>query len=109
MKLGLIPFFVKACVAALKEHPEVNASIDGDDIVFYSACHIGISVSTPKGLVVPILKNSERLTFAGIEKEIEALAKKAREGALSIDDLRGIQHIFHRNKPILELSSRQRG
>ncbi|WP_194847934.1 dihydrolipoyllysine-residue succinyltransferase [Candidatus Neptunochlamydia vexilliferae] len=89
VKLGFMSFFVKACKAALHEFPDVNAFIDGEEIVYSTACHIGISVSTPKGLMVPVLRNAETLTFAGIEKEIQAFAKKAREGTISIDDLQG--------------------
>ena len=82
-------FFVKACTAALKELPDVNAFIDGDEIVFNNACHVSISVSTPKGLMVPVLRNAEKLTFAGVEKGIQEFAKKARDGTISIDDLQG--------------------
>ncbi len=89
VKLGFMSFFVKACKAALHEFPDVNAFVEGEEIVYNSGCHIGISVSTPKGLMVPVLKNAEKLTFAGIEKEIQAFAKKAREGSISIDDLQG--------------------
>lgn len=89
VKLGFMSFFVKACTAALKELPDVNAFIDGDEIVFNSACHVGISVSTPKGLMVPVLRNAEKLTFAGVEKGIQAFATKAREGKISVDDLQG--------------------
>ena len=89
VKLGFMSFFVKACTAALKELPDVNAFIDGDEIVFNSSCHVGISVSTPKGLMVPVLRSAEKLTFAGVEKGIQAFAAKARDGKISVDDLQG--------------------
>ncbi|MCB1109632.1 MAG: dihydrolipoyllysine-residue succinyltransferase [Chlamydiia bacterium] len=89
VKLGFMSFFVKACVAALKELPDVNAYIDGDEIVYNEGCHISISVSTPKGLMVPVLRHAEKLTFAGVEKGIQAFAVKAREGSISIEDLQG--------------------
>ncbi len=89
VKLGFMSFFVKACCAALKEFPDVNGYIDGDDIVYNDGCHISISVSTSKGLMAPVLKSAEKLTFAGVEKGIQEFAAKAREGKISIDDLRG--------------------
>lgn len=89
VKLGFMSFFVKASVAALKELPDVNAFIDGDSIVYNDACHVSISVSTPKGLMVPVLRHAEKLTFAGVERGIQTFAKKAREGSLSIEDLQG--------------------
>jgi len=89
VKLGFMSFFVKACVAALKELPDVNAFIDGDEIVYNNSYHIGISVSTEKGLMVPVIRNCEELSFAGVEKAILEYAKKARSGTIGIDDLQG--------------------
>lgn len=89
VKLGFMSFFVKAVVAALKAYPQVNASIDGDDMVLYNTYDIGIAVSTEKGLMVPVIRNSDKLTFGGIEQAINEYAKKARDGKISIDDLRG--------------------
>jgi 2-oxoglutarate dehydrogenase E2 component (dihydrolipoamide succinyltransferase) len=89
VKLGFMSFFVKAVVAALKQIPEVNAMIDGDEIVTFNTYDIGVAVSTERGLMVPIIKNCDQLNFGGIEKEIEKYSKKAREVAISIDDLRG--------------------
>jgi len=89
VKLGFMSFFVKACVAALKDLPDVHAFLDGDEIVFNHAFDIGISVSTDKGLMVPVVRDCEKLSFAGVEQAIQDYAKKAREGAISIDDLQG--------------------
>ncbi len=89
VKLGFMSFFVKAVAAALKAHPEVNAYIDGEDIVTFSSYDIGVAVSTDRGLVVPVLRGCDLLSFSGVEKEIEHFAKKAREAAISIDDMRG--------------------
>jgi 2-oxoglutarate dehydrogenase E2 component (dihydrolipoamide succinyltransferase) len=89
VKLGFMSFFVKAAVAALKQIPEVNAMIDGDEIVLFKTYDIGVAVSTERGLIVPVIKNCDLLNFGEVEKEIETYAKKAREGTLSIDDLRG--------------------
>ena len=89
VKLGFMSFFVKACCAGLKELPDVNAFIDGEEIVYNEGIHVSISVSTPKGLMVPVLKNADKLTFAGVEKGIQTFAEKAREGTISIDDLQG--------------------
>ena len=89
VKLGFMSFFVKACVAALQEFPAVNAEIDGDDVVYKHFIHMGIAVGGPSGLVVPVLKNAQELSFAGIEKAIGAYGKKARDGALKLDDLSG--------------------
>ena len=88
VKLGFLSFFVKACCVALKEFPEVNAYIEEEDIVYPETINMGISVSTPKGLIVPVLKQAETLSFASIEREVARLAQKAREGTLSIDDLK---------------------
>lgn len=89
VKLGFMSFFIKACVAALKELPDVNASIDGDEIVYNNSFHIGISVSTDKGLMVPVVRKCDQLSFAGLEQAIQDYAKKARTGSISIDDLQG--------------------
>lgn len=88
-RLGFMSFFIKASVAALKAFPEVNASIEGDEIVYSEGYHIGVAVSTEKGLMVPVLNGCEALSFGEIEKQLEAYAKKAREGKISVEDLRG--------------------
>ncbi len=87
--LGFMSFFTKAVCVALQEWPAVNAQIDGNEMVFNDYCDISIAVSTPKGLVVPVIRNAEELSFAGIEKEIRNLAIKARDGKLSIDEMQG--------------------
>ena len=89
VKLGFMGFFVKACVQALKEIPAVNAEIDGTDIVYKNYYHIGVAVGTDKGLVVPVVRDADQLSIAGIEKEIGELGKKARDGALKIEDMQG--------------------
>lgn len=89
VKLGFMSFFVKAVVSALKTFPEVNASIDGDEIVSFHTYDIGVAVSTEKGLMVPVMRDCDALTFGGVESALENFAKKARSGALKIDDLRG--------------------
>lgn len=89
IRLGLMSFFVKAVVAALKRFPVVNASIDGNDIVYHAYYDIGIAVSSPRGLVVPILRNADLMSIAEIEKSIDTLSVKAREGQLTLDDLVG--------------------
>ncbi len=89
VRLGFMSFFVKAAVAALKKFPVVNASIDGNDIVYHGYFDIGIAVGSPRGLVVPILRNADQLTFAQVEKSIAAFGKKASEGKLSLEDLTG--------------------
>jgi 2-oxoglutarate dehydrogenase E2 component (dihydrolipoamide succinyltransferase) len=88
-KLGFMGYFVKACCQALEEIPAVNAEIDGTDIVYKRYCHIGVAVGTEKGLVVPVLRDADRMSVAEIEKGIAALGKKAREGTLDIADLQG--------------------
>jgi len=88
-KLGFMSFFVKAAVAALKKYPIVNASVDGNDIVYHGYFDIGIAVGSPRGLVVPILRNADQMTFSDIEKKIADFGAKAREGKLSLDDLTG--------------------
>jgi 2-oxoglutarate dehydrogenase E2 component (dihydrolipoamide succinyltransferase) len=88
-KLGFMSFFVKAAVAALKKYPVVNASVDGTDIVYHGYFDIGIAVGSPRGLVVPILREADQLTFAQIEKTIADFGKRAGEGKLTIDELTG--------------------
>lgn len=89
VRLGFMGFFVRACVQALREIPAVNAEIDGTDIIYRAACHIGVAVGTPTGLVVPVLRNAERHGFAEIEREVAELGKRAREGTLEMSDLAG--------------------
>ncbi|MBB4065219.1 2-oxoglutarate dehydrogenase complex dihydrolipoyllysine-residue succinyltransferase [Gellertiella hungarica] len=89
VKLGFMGFFTKAVTHALKELPAVNAEIDGTDIIYKNYCHIGVAVGTDKGLVVPIVRDADQLSIAGIEKEIGRLGKLARDGALSMADMQG--------------------
>ncbi len=89
VKLGFMSFFVKAAVAALKKYPIVNASVDGNDIVYHGYFDIGIAVGSPRGLVVPILRDADTMTFADIEKKIADFGKRAGDGKLSIDELTG--------------------
>ena len=89
IKLGFMSFFVKACVVALKHFPAVNAEIEGDTIVYKNYYNISFAVGTDKGLVVPVLKNADELSFAEIEKNIKQISEKAKEGKLTIDDLQG--------------------
>jgi 2-oxoglutarate dehydrogenase E2 component (dihydrolipoamide succinyltransferase) len=89
VKLGFMSFFVKACIAALKEFPAVNAEIDGDEIVYKNFVHMGIAVGGPSGLVVPVLRNTDTMGFAEIEKRIGEFGKRARDGALKLDELAG--------------------
>jgi 2-oxoglutarate dehydrogenase E2 component (dihydrolipoamide succinyltransferase) len=89
VKLGFMSFFVKAAVAALKKYPVLNASVDGNDIVYHGYFDIGIAVGSPRGLVVPIIRNADQLSFADIEKTIAAFGQKAKDGKLSIDELTG--------------------
>ena len=89
VKLGFMGFFVKACVQALKDVPAVNAEIDGADLVFKNYYHLGIAVGTDKGLVVPVVRDADRLGIAGIEKAIADFGKRAREGQLKIDEMQG--------------------
>lgn len=88
-KLGFMSFFVKAVTSALKAFPEVNSYIDGENIVQRNYVDIGVAVGTDKGVIVPVVRNCDNITFAGIEKEIEGYAKKAREGKLAVADLQG--------------------
>lgn len=89
VRLGFMSFYVKAVVEALKRFPEVNASIDGDDICYHNYFDISMAVSTPRGLVTPVLRDCDQLSVADIEKGIKALAKKGRDGKLSMEDLQG--------------------
>jgi 2-oxoglutarate dehydrogenase E2 component (dihydrolipoamide succinyltransferase) len=89
VKIGFMSFFVKAAVAALKKYPVLNASVDGNDIVYHGYFDIGIAVGSPRGLVVPILRNADQMSFADIEKKIAEFGKKAGEGKISLDDLTG--------------------
>ncbi len=89
ISLGLMSFFVRASVIALQEYPDVNASIDGSDIVYRDYVNMGIAVGTERGLVVPVLKSAERMSFATIESEIKRVALSAREGKLGLDELSG--------------------
>lgn len=89
VKLGFMGFFVKACCQALEEIPAVNAEIDGTDIIYKRFCHIGVAVGTDKGLVVPVVRDADRLSLAEIERTIAELGRKARDGALDIADLQG--------------------
>ena len=88
-RLGFMSFFVKACVEALRKFPVVNASVDGNDIVYHEYYDVGVAVSTDRGLVVPVLRDADAMTFGEIEKSVVAYATKAREGALTIDEITG--------------------
>jgi 2-oxoglutarate dehydrogenase E2 component (dihydrolipoamide succinyltransferase) len=87
--LGIASFFVKAVIAALREFPRLNAEIQGDEMVLKQYFDIGIAVGAPEGLVVPVLRNAESLSFAGIESQIRDFASRAKDGTLTLDDLRG--------------------
>ena len=89
IKLGFMSFFVKACVAALKTYPSVNAEIDGDEIIYKNYYNVSFAVGTEKGLVVPVLNDADQLSFADIEKNIKNISEKARDGKLTIEDLQG--------------------
>ena len=89
VRLGFMSFFVKAAVEALKQFPIINATVDGDDILYHGYFDIGIAVSSPRGLVVPILRDADKLSFATIEKRIKEFGSKARDGSLSYEDLTG--------------------
>ncbi len=89
VKLGFMSFFVKASIEALKKFPAINASIDETDIIYHGYYDFGIAVSTPKGLIVPVLRDADQLDFAGIEKSIASFGEKARNNTLSYDDLKG--------------------
>ena len=89
VKLGFMSFFVKACIQALKDIPAVNAEIDGDDLVYKNFYNIGVAVGTEKGLVVPVVRNADLLSFAGVEKTIAGYGKKARDGQVTIAEMQG--------------------
>jgi 2-oxoglutarate dehydrogenase E2 component (dihydrolipoamide succinyltransferase) len=89
VNLGFMSFFTRACCIALSEWPAVNASIDGENIIYHEYCDISIAVSAPKGLVVPVIRNAESLSMAGIEKEVVSLATKARDNKLTIEEMTG--------------------
>ncbi|MEK8050533.1 2-oxoglutarate dehydrogenase complex dihydrolipoyllysine-residue succinyltransferase [Ideonella sp. DXS22W] len=89
VKLGFMSFFVKAAVAALKKYPVLNASVDGNDIVYHGYFDIGIAVGSPRGLVVPVIRNADQMSFADIEKKIAEFGAKARDGKLGIEELTG--------------------
>jgi 2-oxoglutarate dehydrogenase E2 component (dihydrolipoamide succinyltransferase) len=89
VRLGFMSFFARASILALHEVPEINAEIRGTDIVYRRHVHLGVAVGTDRGLVVPVVKQAERLDFAGIEREIARLAGRARDGALTLDELSG--------------------
>ena len=89
VRLGFMSFFVRACIAALQEFPAVNAEIDGDEIVYRSFVHMGIAVGGPNGLVVPVVRDADQLGFAGIERAIGDFGRRARDGALKVDELSG--------------------
>lgn len=89
IKLGFMSIFLKAATEALKRYPDINASIDGDDVVYHGYCDIGVAVSSARGLVVPVLRNTEFMSLADVEKTIGVYAEKARDGKLSIDEMTG--------------------
>ena len=89
VKLGFMSFFTKAVTAALEEFPAVNSMIDGEELLYHSYCDVAIAVSSPKGLMVPVLRNAEMMSFAEVEGGIAALAKKARDGKLSMEEMTG--------------------
>ncbi|CAL1329000.1 dihydrolipoyllysine-residue succinyltransferase [Candidatus Providencia siddallii] len=89
IRLGFMSFYVKAVVEALKRYPEINASIDGDDIVYYNYFDISIAVSTPRGLVTPVLRDADKISMANLEKEIKKLALKGRDSKLTIEEMTG--------------------
>ena len=88
VRLGFMGFFVRACVAALAEFPAVNAEIDGEEIVYKHFVHMGIAVGGPSGLVVPVLRDADRMSFAEIERAIADFGSRAREGTLKLEDCR---------------------
>ena len=89
IKLGFMSFFVKACVLGLKSFPSINAEIDGEEIIYKNYYNISFAVGTEKGLVVPVLRNTDEMSFAEIEKNIKLISEKARNGKLTIEDLQG--------------------
>jgi 2-oxoglutarate dehydrogenase E2 component (dihydrolipoamide succinyltransferase) len=89
VKLGFMSFFVKAAVYALRKYPVVNASIDGNDIVYHGYYDVGVAVGSPRGLVVPVIRNADQMSLADIEKQIADFGKRAQEGKLTIEELTG--------------------
>jgi 2-oxoglutarate dehydrogenase E2 component (dihydrolipoamide succinyltransferase) len=89
IKLGFMGFFVKACIQALRDVPSVNAEIDGDEIIYKNYYHIGVAVGTERGLVVPVIREADRLSLAEIETQISDFGKRARDGKLAIEDMLG--------------------
>ena len=89
VKLGFMSFFTRACTEALKKFPSVNASVDGNDIIYHDYFDVGVAVSTDRGLIVPVLRDADRLSFADIEKSIANFATRARSGAITIEELTG--------------------
>ncbi|WP_298421688.1 2-oxoglutarate dehydrogenase complex dihydrolipoyllysine-residue succinyltransferase, partial [Rhodoblastus sp.] len=89
VKLGFMGFFVKACTHALKEIPAVNAEIDGTELIYKNFCHVGVAVGTEKGLVVPVVRDADKLSIAGVEKTIADFGKRARDGQLKIEEMQG--------------------
>ena len=102
-RLGFMSFFVKACIAGLKELPAVNAEIDGDDIVYKNYYDIGVAVGTPQGLVVPVVRDADTKSFAEIEKTIGELGRKARDGKL-VDRRSDRRHLHHLQRRRLRLA-----
>jgi len=89
VKMGFMSFFTRACTEALKKFPSVNASVDGNDIIYHDYFDVGVAVSTDRGLIVPVLRDADRLSFADIEKSIANFATRARSGAITIEELTG--------------------
>ena len=89
VSLGFMSFFTKAVTRALKEFPQVNSMIDGDDLITFDYADVSIAVSGPKGLMVPVVRNAETLSFAGVEKEIKRLALRVRDGKITVDEMTG--------------------
>jgi 2-oxoglutarate dehydrogenase E2 component (dihydrolipoamide succinyltransferase) len=89
IKLGFMSFFIKAAVSALQQFPEINGRIDGDEIVYHHYYNISCAVSTEKGLMVPVIRDVDQLSYADVEKNLKTLAEKARNGTISVDDLQG--------------------
>ena len=89
VKLGFMSFFTKAVIRALQEYPAVNSMIDGKEMITYDFCDISIAVSGPKGLMVPVIRNAETLSFRGVEAEVKRLATRARDGQITVDEMTG--------------------
>jgi hypothetical protein len=100
VRLGFMGFFVAACALALRRFPVVNAALDGNEIVYHDYSDIGIAVSSPRGLVVPVLRNAGDLSLAAIEKQVRAFAERARDGKLDLDDLRGGTFTDHQRRGV---------